>query len=223
MAGQKIQTVSYFNYRKYTNAGCSQPFSTNTPFFFFAIIENACEWSGVLCDPSTEQIVAIELQDAGLIGTIPSKLGLLSSLKVLMLSQNSLKGTVPQHILDLPFLEVLNVSHNQLTGELPWPLSAQLKDLILSNNKFSGSIPSENFEERYEDGLLVLDLSMNYLHGTIPSRFGSLVTLKILALSGNKLYGEFLLGARNKSGALFEICHSLISILFMPRYILHLL
>lgn len=44
--------------------------------------DDVCYWSGINCDAETETIVeGIRLPDSSFVGTIPSELGLLTSLK----------------------------------------------------------------------------------------------------------------------------------------------
>jgi len=81
---------------------------------------------------------------------------------------NNLKGQIPGEISNLVNLENLSLSDNKFTGSLP-TLSRmhRLKSLRATNNNLSGLLPS--FEENYM--LKTLDLSGNKLSGKIPSSF----------------------------------------------------
>ncbi|WOL02900.1 piriformospora indica-insensitive protein 2-like [Canna indica] len=100
-----------------------------------------------------------------LVGEVPTNLGQLSNLKSLVLVENSLFGKLP--------MELGKLTH--------------LKRLILSGNKFSGAIPAPLFNKWTE--LLILDLSMNSLNGSLPTSLGSLSSLLKLDLSNNQFNG----------------------------------
>ncbi|OAY65611.1 Receptor-like protein kinase 2 [Ananas comosus] len=114
------------------------------------------------------------------------------SLETLDLFHNYLKGTVETQLSSLSKLKSLNLSSNLLMGTIPKLVIdgrkvAAFEELVLSENQFNGTIPSEIFE--YEN-LTVLDLSTNSLSGTIPEKIGMLSNLKTLDLSSNQLTGK---------------------------------
>ncbi|XP_020080702.1 receptor-like protein kinase 2 [Ananas comosus] len=114
------------------------------------------------------------------------------SLETLDLFHNYLKGTVETQLSSLSKLKSLNLSSNLLMGTIPKLVIdgrkvAAFEELVLSENQFNGTIPSEIFE--YEN-LTVLDLSTNSLSGTIPEKIGMLSNLNALDLSSNQLTGK---------------------------------
>jgi Leucine-rich repeat (LRR) protein len=81
---------------------------------------------------------------------------------------NNLKGQIPDEISNLVNLENLSLSDNKFTGSLPSVSRMhRLKSLRAENNGFTGLLPS--FEENYK--LKTLDLSGNKISGNIPSSF----------------------------------------------------
>ncbi|GLJ17410.1 hypothetical protein SUGI_0302620 [Cryptomeria japonica] len=147
-----------------------------------------CNWSAVTCDPSFQSVVALNLSDMNLDGTISPLLGNLSSLQSLDLSNNALTSTIPPQLAQLTHLQVLWVHRNQLQGTIPLSLSAcrNLNDLALSYNQLHGSIPPElSLLTR----LKFLYLGQNNLTGVIPPSFKNLSTLVELYLGENDLYG----------------------------------
>ncbi len=141
----------------------------------------------MLCDPQDDSVLAIELEDAALRATIPSELGKLNTLEVLVLRKNNIYGTIPLQLAELPRLEILDLSLNQITGTLPKFKSKNLKDLSLSFNQISGELGSDWPIEH--ERMVELDLSWNKLTGIIPSSIGSMKAVRNLRLSGNNLYG----------------------------------
>ncbi|XP_057871189.1 probable LRR receptor-like serine/threonine-protein kinase At4g36180 [Cryptomeria japonica] len=114
----------------------------------------------------------------GLTGNIPSCLGNLSYLQVLVLKNNSLTGIVPPAICLLTNLGHLDVSINQLVGILP-PCLGNLtfpRILIVHYSKLTGQVP----------------ISLNKLS-----------LLKFLSISGNKFNGSLQLTGLSSLNLLF--------------------
>jgi len=82
-------------------------------------------------------LVALDLSNNELTGSVPGEIRFLQKLTILDLSDNSLTG-VSAEIGQLKDLETLDLSNNQLTG-LPYELSnlSNLKILNLSGNQYS--------------------------------------------------------------------------------------
>ncbi|TYI85375.1 hypothetical protein E1A91_D05G437200v1 [Gossypium mustelinum] len=105
------------------------------------------------------------------------------SLTYLNVSHNSL--TEVEHF---PWknIEFLDLSSNLIRGNLPIPAST-INVFLISNNSFNGEVSSLICNATY---LQILDLSHNYLSGTIPQCFGNLSNiLQVLNLKKNEFYG----------------------------------
>lgn len=116
--------------------------------------------------------------------------GISESIKFLNLSHNHLTGSLVGEAEGPLFenLKVLDLSYNQLSGELPgFSFAYDLQVLKLSNNRFTGFIPSVLLKG---DSLLLtdLDLSGNNLSGPVSMIMST--NLKMLNLSANGLTGE---------------------------------
>jgi len=83
------------------------------------------------------QLVALDLSDNELTGSLQAEIRNLQNLRILDLSDNQFTG-LPAEIGQLTSLEVLDISNNQLTG-LPHELGnlSNLKQLNLSGNAYS--------------------------------------------------------------------------------------
>ncbi|MCY3664296.1 MAG: SUMF1/EgtB/PvdO family nonheme iron enzyme [Gemmatimonadetes bacterium] len=147
------------------------------------------EWRGVTTDDEG-RVVELNLSGHGLRGEIPSALGDLSNLRMLVLSANNeLRGEIPSALGDLSNLQHLELSYNELGGEIPSALGnlSNLVQLDLFGNQLRGEIPSALGDLSSLRGLY---LSYNGLGGEIPSALGNLSNLIGLYLAGNELGGE---------------------------------
>lgn len=115
----------------------------------------------------------------GLAGPIPASLGRLSSLQSLVLVDNrNLTGPVPPELGALARLRRLVLSGNALSGPIPATLGNN------NNNGHGGSSSSSS------SMLLILDMSRNYLTGSLPPSLGGLNRLLKMDLSNNLLQGS---------------------------------
>ncbi|KAL1534248.1 Receptor protein-tyrosine kinase cepr1 [Salvia divinorum] len=175
---------------------------------------NFCDYSGITCDSSGQNIVGIDISDWSLSGEFPSQLcSYLPKLRLLRLGHNSFNLSLSP-IMNCTSLEELNATSLYLTGNLPdFTTLSSLKVLDLSDNLFSGDFPLSvtnltnletlNFNENPNfnswqlpktltklTSLKSLILSTCMLVGEIPTLVGNLTSLVDLELSGNYLSGR---------------------------------
>ena len=129
--------------------------------------------------------------DNDMAGEIPAFVGLYESLQVFNVSGNRLRGRLWERLFTLSEapLRIFDVSNNDLSGTIPseiWFKSGTLEQLILSNNFFTGSLPTDIANLSL---LEVLNASGNQLTGTIPSELAFLGTLDSIRLDSNDLGG----------------------------------
>ncbi|KAB2055550.1 hypothetical protein ES319_A11G044900v1 [Gossypium barbadense] len=157
---------------------------------------SVCNWIGVICGGQPQRVVALSLSSMGLdgtlppIGTTPSALGSITSLKKIDLSYNKLSGSIASTIFNLSSLQIIDLSHNLLAGNLPADMAnrlPELKELYLSGNQLYGQIPSSLFNCRQ---LKVVSVSSNSFTGNISINLGNLTMLKDLDLSTNNFEGR---------------------------------
>ena len=170
-------------------------------------------WYGVETN-ADGQVVALNLRENGLSGTLPPEIGDLAELDILVLNLNrSLSGTLPPELGKLSKLRELKVSVCSLSGPIPPELGnlTELRLLWLDANSFSGSIPPELGNLSKLEGILLegnqltgpippelgklsnldyLQLHLNSLTGSIPSELGNLSKLQYLILYNNELSGS---------------------------------
>ncbi|XP_031479898.1 putative kinase-like protein TMKL1 [Nymphaea colorata] len=169
-----------------------------------------CEWRGIqwlnqngtildcqsssLKLPSSDPVYvySIQLSASGLTGRLPKELGSLNFLEKLYLNANSLTGGVPLELGNSLNLRFLSLGQNSLSGGLPssmWNLCDNLVELDISENTFSGFIPSPALPNTTCSKLQRLDLGSNHLQGPVPAFISSLTGLHYLDLHNNSFSG----------------------------------
>lgn len=170
-------------------------------------------------DTQKDTMDMLDLSNAGISGNIPSWIG---KVQYLNLSHNQLQGRIPV-ISDTSgfFYQVAYLRSNQLSGPLP-QLAANVAELDLSNNSFSGGLSDflcNNSIDAYQlkflhlggnqltgelpdcwkkwSSLVYLNLGNNTLHGRIPDSIGFLAGLRSLNLYKNQISGEIPLSMSN--------------------------
>jgi Leucine-rich repeat (LRR) protein len=166
------------------------------------VANSYCQWRGVYCEtkeyrneltnvtvsrqsnsnlPPLEVVTKLELAGFNLEGTVPAYLAGLQWLRVLDLAGNALVGTIPDDYGNWTLLEKLDVSNNNITGSIPHQLRA--KDLRLATNRLTGTIPS------FLSQLQILDLSENFLTGTLGSEIATMTDLEVFLFGNNLIHG----------------------------------
>jgi len=123
------------------------------------------EWHGITVIGG--RVTELFLSSNNLSGTIPPKIGDLTSLNIIELDNNQISGNIPEDIYNLTNLITLQLSSNQLEGSISSNLGnlTKLTTLFLSDNSLTGPIPAEI--ENLEN-LVTLHLRFNELSGQIP-------------------------------------------------------
>ncbi|RCV32101.1 hypothetical protein SETIT_6G230900v2 [Setaria italica] len=135
---------------------------------------------------SQTRIEKIDVGSTGISGVLPDWIwNFSSSLTSLNVSRNNITGKLPASLEQLKMLTTLSMRYNQLEGSIPdLPTGIQLLDL--SHNYLSGSLP-QNVGGRE---LYYLLLSHNFLSGVIPTNLCKTVSMEVIDLSNNNLSGE---------------------------------
>ncbi|XP_059652935.1 leucine-rich repeat receptor-like serine/threonine-protein kinase At1g17230 [Cornus florida] len=132
------------------------------------------------------QLTILDLADNNFYGPIPSSLSSLHSLQTLILRSNSFSNSVPPSIANLKSLQSIDFSRNSLSGSLPNGMNfmISLRRLDLSFNKLTGSLP------KLPPNLVELAVKSNSLSGPLSkSSFDGLTQLEVIELSENWLAG----------------------------------
>jgi len=146
------------------------------------------------------RLKVLDVSDNRIGGSIPSSMiGASANLEMLVLGSNSLSGTLPSELRHLSALQVLECGTNALSGRIEQvfqnllPLADNLRNLILSENLFSGTLPPDMWKMTK---LEMLILSDNFLSGSLPmvgsatsENTGPSPSLQVLWLARNQLSG----------------------------------
>jgi len=175
-------------------------------------------WYGVTCDEHG-YVIALELPDNRLEGSLPASIGSLKSLLKLDLSTtaanyhnhpnlhaNNLQGAMPS-LAPMSRLEEIEIAGNAIT-ELPSDLYANAPSLRL----LSASRNRIRLLPRYMSlfaELHTLELEHNMIEQFIPSDFGALVSMRFVQLAYNKLVGNIPWQIASMSRILvFDVSHN---------------
>ncbi len=128
-----------------------------------------------------DRVTAIDLNTNELNGEVPTQIGDLTALESIDLRFNSLSSsTILNDLLNISPLRNLLLSGNQFSGTLPnFSVLPNLEFLILDQNQFSGIIPATIGNNL---SLLALNLGDNLFEGTIPPEIGNLENLFLLRI-----------------------------------------
>ncbi|PIA42275.1 hypothetical protein AQUCO_02000022v1 [Aquilegia coerulea] len=151
----------------------------------------------------SSDLMTLDLKHNNLSGNIPDWFGLLSNLRVLLLKGNHLNGSVSSQLCQLEKISILDLSYNKFFGPIPpcftnisfgkiGPVErvgalTMIKALNLSHNYLTGSIPRtlSNLTQ-----LESMDVSYNKLTGEIPSELTDINNLAVFNVSYNNLSGK---------------------------------
>ncbi|KAK4720961.1 hypothetical protein R3W88_011194 [Solanum pinnatisectum] len=147
-----------------------------------------CTWFGVIGSPKRQRVVALDLPNLQLQGTISPSLANLSFLSVLNLQNNSFHSVIPYGIGHMSRLRVIDVKNNQLNGSIPTSRFQNRRVQVISAfNELSGEMWRGPW---YVPQLRVLNLTNNSLTGMIPPSVGNATKMMNFSLSGNRVSGN---------------------------------
>ncbi|KAK1440114.1 hypothetical protein QVD17_05939 [Tagetes erecta] len=124
-------------------------------------------------------------------GPIPTHIGERQNLLLLDLSFNNLNGQIPRDLFNLSRLSFLSLGNNSLNGTLPDIKSKSLRNIDVSYNELSGTLPSWVNEENLQLNLVVNNFTLGDLgNSSLPSGLNCLQR-NFPCGRGSPLYSEF--------------------------------
>lgn len=132
---------------------------------------------GNICN-SEGKLFALHVRSVGLNGTIPTEIGLLSTLRLFLANGNpGLRGTLPTELGLLSGMEKVQIKFNDMEGTIPTELGSwsSLTVAGLENNRFEGTLPTEL---GLWTNIRTLGVQGNNLRGPLPSEIGRLESLR---------------------------------------------
>ncbi|KAJ1691874.1 hypothetical protein LUZ63_016029 [Rhynchospora breviuscula] len=147
-----------------------------------------------------QNLQSLDISNNKLFGKIPSNFGNVTRMSRFLLSDNAFEGRIPPSLSNMQFLEVMDISNNKFIGEIPkdiMNIHSLSYGLNLSHNYLNGSVPSEIGKLK---NVAQIYLSYNNLSGQIPSSVDGCQLLQILHLEGNLLQGPIPSSLSNLKG-----------------------
>ncbi|KAM5574173.1 leucine-rich repeat receptor protein kinase HPCA1 [Rosa sericea] len=137
---------------------------------------------------SNMNLIHVLFESNQLTGSIPSSLGLVTSLEVVRFDRNMLTGPIPLSLNSLTNVSQLFLSNNKLSGPAPNLTAMNLLHYVdLSNNSFVASDVPPWFSTL--ESLTTLMMEDTQLQGEIPAALFSLSNLQTVVLRNNELNG----------------------------------
>lgn len=131
----------------------------------------------------------LQLYQNDLIGTIPSSLANITTLRKLIFTLNNIEGNLPNDLAKLHKLRFLYGGANKLTGMFPHAILniSALNGLSLAFNYLGGEVPSSL--GNHLPSLQLLGLAANFFHGHIPYSLINASKLYDIDISSNNFTG----------------------------------
>ncbi|KAM4077531.1 hypothetical protein ACJW30_12G145000 [Castanea mollissima] len=164
---------------------------------------SCCSWAGIECDHDSGHVIGLDLSTSCLYGSINSSSSLfrLVHLRMLNLADNHFNySLIPSRIGNLSSLIYLNLSNSFFSGQIPFGVSqlSQLSSLDLSYNSYSPfkqllELKKPNFNSLVQNltNLIHLDLTMVIISSPIPNVLANMSSLTSLSLPCCGLLGNF--------------------------------
>ncbi|KAL1307814.1 hypothetical protein AAHE18_17G060500 [Arachis hypogaea] len=124
------------------------------------------------CFGSFPLLQVLDLQINNFYGSIPGNFSKNNAFETIKLNGNQLKGPVPQSLAHCTKLQVLDLGDNNIEDVFPSRLEAlqELQVLSLRNNKFHGTITSLSMKHPFPK-LKIFDVSNNKFSGPLPMQY----------------------------------------------------
>jgi len=123
-------------------------------------------------------------------GKIPPGIGTIPGLEKLILGSNNFSREMPHELMNCTALKYLDISGNNFGGEVQGLFGKlrSLTNLKLHSNKYTHGIVSSGI--LWLPKLTMLDLSLNWFTGELPTEVSSMTSIKYLVLAHNNFYGQ---------------------------------
>ncbi|KAI9091614.1 hypothetical protein K1719_028057 [Acacia pycnantha] len=184
-----LSTLSHLIYLEVSNNFLSFNFSPKwvPPFKLQTFLASSCNFSigFPMWLKNQGELHELDISSCSISDSIPEWIWLLPSLYFLNISHNKIHGELPRSLPKLGM--VFDSSFNNLSGPIP-QFSLAIAVLLLSNNRFSGSISS--LCPTLQSQLIHLDMSSNLLIGKLPHCWRQFISLEVLILANNNFSGE---------------------------------
>jgi len=165
---------------------------------------DCCSWDGIECDEHTNHVISIDLSSSHIYGTMDANSTLfhLKHLQSLDLADNHFNySQIPSRIGELSQLRYLNLSQTYFSGEIPQQVSHLSKllsldlcgafDSLVPVNLLSLKISTLRSLIQNSTNLEVFRVNYVTISSSVPHTFTNLTYLEQVSLYHCELYGEF--------------------------------
>ncbi|KAL9297160.1 hypothetical protein ACSQ67_023056 [Phaseolus vulgaris] len=165
---------------------------------------DCCSWDGIECDEHTNHVISIDLSSSHIYGTMDANSTLfhLKHLQSLDLADNHFNySQIPSRIGELSQLRYLNLSQTYFSGEIPQQVSHLSKllsldlcgafDSLVPVNLLSLKISTLRSLIQNSTNLEVFRVNYVTISSSVPHTFTNLTYLEQVSLYHFELYGEF--------------------------------
>ena len=132
--------------------------------------KNECTFRGIVCD-TLSNVIKLEINNVACIGTIPTEIGLIKTLKFFTIYASSLGGTLPTEFGSIKNISAISIYGGLISGTIPVEIfNTSLSILNIFRIPIIGSIPTEIGKSNISD-FQIIDVSLT---GTLPETINNL-------------------------------------------------
>lgn len=156
------------------------------------VSDGVCQWQGVQCNESSNDVVALELINNHLQGTLPIQISSLTALQTIAIDNSPLlQGSIPAEWSALSSLKVLIIRNTSIGGTIPLWFPATMRVIVLSQT--SGNLHLSSGSNIFANLVQLKTLRLEHLmlYDNDMSSLNLPPTLEVLVVAQTQIMGIF--------------------------------